>query len=127
MIVLDANVLIAFLDRDDAHHEAALDLLERRLVDGLAASVLTVAEALVYPARAGREASAMESLSAIGVQALPVTASSAEALARVRSKQRMRMPDAVALHAAVSTSSELATFDDALAAAAENAGVVVAR
>ena len=127
MIVLDANVLIAFLDRHDAHHEAAVDLFERRLVDGLAASVLTVAEALVHPARAGREAAAMESLSAIGVQVLPATASSAEALARVRSNQQVRMPDAVALHAAVSTNSELATFDVALAAAAESIGVVVAR
>ncbi len=103
MIILDANVLIAFLDGSDAHHEATLDLLERRLVDGFGASVLTVAEALVHPARAGREASAMESLRAIGVEVLPVTADSAEALARVRSGHRVRMPDAVALHAAVST------------------------
>mgnify|MGYP003648946695 CR=1 FL=1 len=88
---------------------------------------LTVAEALVHPARAGREASAMESLRAIGVDVLPITANSAEALARVRCEHRVRMPDAVALHAAVTTESALATFDDALAAAAERAGVVVAR
>ena len=112
MIILDANVLIAFLDGSDAHHEATLDLLERRLVDGFGASVLTVAEALVHPARAGRERAAMESLRAIGVQVLPVTADSAEALALARSGHRVRLPDAVALHAAVSTGSELATFDD---------------
>jgi predicted nucleic acid-binding protein len=127
VIILDANVLIAFLDGSDAHHEATLDLLERRLVDGFGASVLTVAEALVHPTRAGREASAMESLRAIGVDVLPITANSAEALARVRSEHRVRMPDAVALHAAVTTKSALATFDDALASAAERAGVVIAR
>jgi len=35
------------------------------------------------------------------------------------------MPDAVALHLAIATTSELATFDDALAGAARLAGVVV--
>jgi predicted nucleic acid-binding protein len=37
-----------------------------------------------------------------------------------------RMPDAVALYTALSTGSELATFDEALTAAARQAGVVVA-
>lgn len=127
MIVLDANVLIAFLDESDPHHEDAVDLIERRFLEGFAASVLTVAEALVHPARTGRDAEALTSLASIGVRILPIEATEATALARARSSYRVRMPDTVALYTASSTGSELATFDDALIAAAERAGVAVAR
>jgi predicted nucleic acid-binding protein len=127
VIILDANVIIAFLDQSDAHHEEATDLVERRFHDGFGASVLTVAEALVYPARASRGAAAFASLTAIGVRILPLEATDALALARVRNSFKVRMPDAVALHAALSTDSELATFDQLLIVAAERAGVSIAR
>jgi predicted nucleic acid-binding protein len=45
------------------------------------------------------------------------------ALARVRAQYQVRMPDAVALHAALVTRSRLATFDTGLAAAAHRAGI----
>jgi len=70
-------------------------LLNDRQREGFASSALTVAEADV-----------------MGV-------------ARIRSQYRVRMPDAVALHLAITSTSELATFDDALAGAARLAGVVV--
>lgn len=127
VIVLDANVLIAFLDASDPHHVASLELLERRFADGFAASVLTVAEALVHPTRVDRQDAAMTSLSRIGIKVTPLDVSDATALARVRNSYRVRMPDAVALYTASSTGSELATFDAALAAAAEQAGIVVAK
>ena len=127
MIVLDANVLIAFLDSTDSHHAATVDLLERRFADGFAASVLTVAEALVHPTRVDRQDAAMASLARIGVQVIPLEAPDAAALARTRNSYRVCMPDAVALHAASSTGSELATFDEALIAAAERAGIIVAK
>lgn len=123
MIVLDANVLIGFLDATDSHHAAVVSLLERRFADGFAASVLTVAEVLVHPTRVERQDAAMASLAKIGVQVIPLEASDAAALARVRNTYRVRMPDAVALHAAMSTGAELATFDIALTAAAQKAGV----
>ena len=127
MIVLDANVLIAFLDADDAHHENAVGLFEHRFLDGFAASVLTVAESLVHPTRVGRHDAALAALDAVGLTVLTLESSHAAELARVRTEYRLRMPDAVTLHAAISTHSELATFDDALIAAATKAGVTVAR
>lgn len=126
VIVLDANVLIGFLDATDSHHAAAVDLLERRFVDGFAASVLTVAEALVHPTRVDRQDAAMSSLARIGVQVIPLDASAAAALARMRNTYRVRMPDAVALYTAFSTGAELATFDEDLSAAAEHARIPVA-
>lgn len=127
MIVLDANVLIGFLDSTDPHHAASVDLLERRFVDGFGSSVLTVAEALVHPTRVERQDAAMAALLRIGVKILPLEASDAAALARVRNIYRLRMPDAVALHAALSTGSALATFDGALISAAERAGIAVVK
>lgn len=127
VIVLDANVLIGFLDRNDPHHAACVSLLERRLIDGFSSNVLTVAEALVHPTRANRQDAALASLTRIGVQIVPVEESDAADLARIRTTYRVRMPDAVALHTALKTGSELATFDETLATAAERAGVLIAR
>lgn len=126
MIVLDANVIIGFLDSSDPHHAASTELLERRFVDGFASSVLTVAEALVHPTRVDRQDAALTALLSIGVRVIPLEASDATELARVRNTYRLRMPDAVALHTAIRTGSELATFDEALMAAAGQAGVSVA-
>lgn len=127
MIVLDANVLIAFLDADDAHHDDAVSLFEHRFLDGFCASVLTVAESLVHPTRVGRQDAALKALVTVGIDVLALEPSHAAELARVRTEYRLRMPDAATLHAAISTGSELATFDDALAAAASKAGVTIAR
>jgi predicted nucleic acid-binding protein len=126
VIILDANVLIGFLDSSDPHHAASTELLERRFVDGFASSVLTVAEALVHPTRVDRQDAAMTALLSIGVRVIPLEATDATELARVRNSYRLRMPDAVALHTAIRTGSELATFDEALTAAAGRAGVSIA-
>ncbi len=126
MIILDANVLIAFLDDTDAHHSATLVLLERRFAEGFASSVLTVAEALVHPTRANRQDAALSALNRIGVRIMAIEPADAAALARVRSSYKLRMPDAVALHAALKAGAELATFDEALVAAAGRAGVTIA-
>jgi predicted nucleic acid-binding protein len=123
VIVLDANVVIAFLDANDPHHAASLELLERHFVDGFGCSVLTLAEALVHPTRVERQDAALASLNRIGVEMIPLDASDAIALADVRSTYRLRMPDAVALFTAMQFGSEIATFDSGLAAAAERAGV----
>jgi predicted nucleic acid-binding protein len=126
VIILDANVLIGFLDADDAHHNSSLDLIERRFADGFATSVLTIAEALVAPTRVNLADRAQASLRKIGVRMIPIESGDAAALARTRTDYRLRMPDAVALFTALSTGSELATFDTALAAACERAGVGLA-
>jgi predicted nucleic acid-binding protein len=122
VIVLDANVLIGFLDATDSHHAASKDLLERRFADGFGASVLTVAEALVQ-----RQDAALASLVTIGVRLIPLEAADATGLARVRNTYRIRMPDAVAFYTALSHGFELATFDDSLIEAANRAGITVAK
>ena len=55
LTVLDASVLIALLDPGDAHHMASRAALEAHADDDLRIPAHTLAEALVYPVRAGRE------------------------------------------------------------------------
>ena len=49
MIVLDASVLIAYLDAEDAQHHTAESLLAREIDDQFAANPLTLAEVLCRP------------------------------------------------------------------------------
>jgi predicted nucleic acid-binding protein len=126
VIILDANVLIAYLDSEDAHHSRAVAALERYAGEGFGASVLTVAEALVHPSRHGREERVTSVLNDIGLRVLPLQAEDAVPLARTRATFGVRMPDAVALHCAMAQRGLLATFDKALTRAARSAGVAVA-
>ncbi len=123
MIVLDANVVIAFLDDRDAHHRFAVDLLESNSFDEFACSVITLAEALVHPTAAGVQDAALAAVTRIGVRILPLAPTDAAEIARVRSTYGIRMPDAVVLHAAIGHSASVMTLDEGLAAAAARAGV----
>lgn len=62
MIVLDARILIAHLANNDAHHERATRLLVSLAGQPKTMSVLTRAEVLVGPARAGRRRAAEDIL-----------------------------------------------------------------
>ena len=67
MIVLDAWVLIAHLTNDDAHHDRATRLLASLAGQPKVVSVLTRAEVLVVPARAGRRHAAEDVLDRLRV------------------------------------------------------------
>ncbi len=54
MIVLDASVLIAHFDADDAHHRRATGLLVSLVDEEFGASPISLAEVLVGPVRAGQ-------------------------------------------------------------------------
>ena len=73
MTILDASVLIAHLDADDAHNERAAQLLEKVAPSGLRASPLTIGEVLVAPARAGRLDRAPHAIKTLGVATVGFT------------------------------------------------------
>ncbi|MCU1479649.1 MAG: type toxin-antitoxin system VapC family toxin [Subtercola sp.] len=77
----------------------------------------------MYPTLAGAQDRAYSALERIELAVVPLASSDALELARLRAQYRVRMPDAVALHAALTTRSTLATFDTVLIAAATRAGV----
>lgn len=97
--VLDASVLIALLDPDDAHHEAARDSLLAHADDDLRIPAHTLAEALVHPARAGREREARHLIATLEIAVDPVDEPVAIAAARLRAAHgpALRAPDALVL------------------------------
>ncbi len=119
MILLDASVLIAYLDGADSHHAAAERLLAQAIEDELAANTLTLAEVLVVPARDGRLDAVRTALRDLEVQELPFPADSAVRLAQLRANTGLKMPDCCVLLAAEDVGACVASFDDRLVKAAE--------
>lgn len=98
--VLDASVLIAFLDRSDAHHEAAVGALAARRSDELVLPASVYAEILVGPLRRGR--AAVEKLegfvSDFGMRIEPLSGEIARRAAVLRARTgSLRLPDAFVL------------------------------
>lgn len=125
MIVLDASVLIGFLDAEDAHHRPAEDLMHSAVDEDLAANPLTLAEVLVPPAREGRLDQVQEVLRDLEVTELALPSNVASRLARLRVETGLKMPDCCVLLSAESVGARLASFDRRLRAAAQRRGVPV--
>ncbi len=127
MIVLDASVLIAYLDAEDAQHEVADLLLAREIDEEFAANPLTLAEVLVGPSRAGRLDAARAALRDLEIVEVPFPPDTAVRLARLRAETGLRMPDCCVLLAAQDAAARIAAFDERLVRAAEKLGLVVLR
>jgi predicted nucleic acid-binding protein len=127
VIVLDASVLIAYLDAEDAQHRTAESLLAREVDDEFAVNPLTLAEVLVGPSRIGRLDAARSALRELEVTEQPFPADTAVRLARLRTDTGLRMPDCCVLLAAQDATARVAAFDDRLVRAAEELGLVALR
>lgn len=125
MIVLDASVLIAWFDADDAHHPTAETLLAEASDDDLTANPLTLGEVLVAPVRYGRLAEVQAALSDLGVDEVPFPSDTAARLAQLRVSTGLRMPDCCVILAAQGAQATVATFDDPLARGAKALGLAV--
>ena len=118
MIVLDASVLIAYLDGANTHHDRAAELLAREIEDDFGANTLTLAEVLVLPARENRLQFVWKILRDLEVRELPFPGDSAVALARLRAATRLKLPDCCVLLAAETVGGRVASFDAQLNRAA---------
>jgi len=125
VIVLDASVLIAYLDGKDSHHSAAETLLTQTIDDDYGVNPLTLAEVLVVPARDGRLDAVRAVLRDLDVEELPFPPQSAVRLAQLRASTGLRMPDCCVLLAAEDVVARVACFDDRLAKAAESRNLSV--
>jgi predicted nucleic acid-binding protein len=107
LTVVDAGVVIALLDADDAHHAAAREALREALDrgDDLVLPASAYAECLVGPLRHGPEAAATVDafVEALPARVEPVTRSIARAAAvlRARHGRALRLPDALVLATAL--------------------------
>jgi predicted nucleic acid-binding protein len=100
LVVLDASVLIAFLDPDDALHDAAVEALSEHQHDELLIPLTVYAEILVAPYRRGAEAvTEVEAfLADFAIRIEAMTPAIAQAAAQLRSASRsLRVPDALVL------------------------------
>ena len=126
--VLDSDVVIAGLDRRDAHHDDAVALVKslRSAEVDLLMSAVNYAEVLAGPA-ADPDAlrTAIDAMSTLGIRTVPATQSIARDAARFRAR-RVSLPDGFALATAVARSASLASFDRRLGRAMEEAGVPAA-
>lgn len=102
-VALDSDAVIGFLDSGDAHHASSVAAVRQALaVEPLVVSAVTVAEVLTG-ALIGHHDEALvrgffrEVISAV----VPVDAMVAEAAARLRATQPLRMPDALVLSTAL--------------------------
>jgi predicted nucleic acid-binding protein len=125
VIVLDAWVLIAHLDDNDAHHERAHRLLTEVAGQPKQMNVLTMAEVLVAPARAGRRRAAQEILDRFQIEVVALPAEVAGNLAELRATSGLKMPDCCTLLTAERSSAGLATFDDRLRRVSRDRGIRV--
>jgi len=119
VIVVDASVLIAHLDENDALHARAVDALVATAELPLGCSPITLAEVLVGPARTDRLAAARNAIADLGVSEVPLGDDAAARLAALRAETALQMPDCCVLLAAEDAQAEaVLTFDDRLAGAA---------
>jgi predicted nucleic acid-binding protein len=115
VIVLDASVLIAHLDRDDAHHALATERLMDVADEPFGSSSITLAEVLVGPTRVGRQAVAQAALRALEVAEISLPRDASSRLASLRVETRLKLPDCCVLLAAECCGGTVLTFDDRLA------------
>jgi predicted nucleic acid-binding protein len=109
LVVLDSSIAIAFLDPDDALHEAAVRALIDHRHDELVIPASVYAEILVAPYRRGTKAVAeVEAfLADLGVRIEVITAAIARTAARLRSESRsLRLPDALVIATADETAAD---------------------
>lgn len=100
LIVVDASVVIAFLDADDAHHGGAVAALTASRPDRLVIPASAYAEILVGPMRRGRSTAEVvdRALADLNVEVVPVTRDIAMRAAGFRaSHTSLRLPDALVL------------------------------
>lgn len=123
--VLDTDVVIAALDRADAHHAAAVAAFEWFTTRRTELMICTVnyAEALVRPAEDERSLrAAIDAIASLGIR----TSSPDAALARVAARRRalgISFADGFALATAERVGADLASFDQRVRRALESVDV----
>jgi predicted nucleic acid-binding protein len=111
--VLDTDVVIAALDRRDAHHPAASSVVSGLIDDGveLCISTINYAEALARPAENDETLSmAVDAIAALGVRVIAPTAAIAVDAARYRA-MNVSLADGFALATARAHRAHAASFD----------------
>jgi predicted nucleic acid-binding protein len=126
--VLDTDVVIAALEKRDAHHSQATAILKDLIdadVDRLI-STINYAEALVRPAADDRELrTAVDAIQTLGIEVAAPTPAMARDAARLRGSN-ISLADGFALATARASKAAVASFDRRVQRALERAGLELA-
>jgi predicted nucleic acid-binding protein len=127
--VLDTDVLIAALDRRDAHHRAAATgfraMIEQQVT--LLLSLINYAEALVKPAESERTlAAAIDAIAGLGISLVAPTPTLAREAARDRALG-VSLADGFAMATAAAHAASVASFDRRVRRALPRAGLQLSR
>jgi predicted nucleic acid-binding protein len=124
VVVFDSDLVIAFLNREDAHHDAAVELVRRAMNPGNRRMLCAVnyAEIMVGPLRVGKEARDLvwQMLVQFSIETIAVDFDFAGRAAAVRAQTGLKLPDAFALATVIQAEHrgyedvELASFDQAV-------------
>ena len=106
IVVFDADVLIAFLGRDDANHDRAVEQMRRALEPATRRwiSAVNLSEILVGPLRSAGAHGAEkvdEMLVAFSIVTIRVDSALARRAAAVRARTNLKLPDAYAVALAI--------------------------
>jgi predicted nucleic acid-binding protein len=117
LTVVDAGVLIGFLDRNDPHHEDAADALTAVVDRGdrIVVPASALAEMLVGPSRQRRHAVAavLQLIERVPFEVAPLDKDVAVAAGALRAKHRaIKLPDALVLAAATVLRAEVLLATD---------------
>ena len=122
VVVFDSDVLIGFLNRDDAHHQAAVDWMREAMAAGTRRLLCAVnyAEILIGPLRVGAQERVKQMVTQFSIETVAVDGALAERAAAVRARTNLKLPDAFALATAIHaehrglTDVRLASFDESV-------------
>lgn len=103
VVVFDSDVLIGFLNRDDAHHNAAVARVRASMVSRTRRLLCAVnyAEIMVGPLRAGTHERPSQMLVQFNIETIPVDMPLANRAASVRARTNLKLPDAFVLATAI--------------------------
>ncbi len=106
VVVFDADVLIAYLGGQDAHHAEAVEKMRRALEPGIRrlVSAVNYSEVLIGPLRSAGSAGAATvdaMLVRFGIETIQVDLALARRAAAVRVRTGLKLPDAYALATAI--------------------------
>ena len=104
--IFDADVLIAYLGRQDANHAGAVERMRSALAPGTSRMISAVnyTEVLIGPLRHGGPEAADKvdaMLARFGIETIQVDLALARRAAAVRVRTRLKLPDAYALATAI--------------------------
>lgn len=103
VVVFDSDVLIGYLDRSDAHHEAAVERVLEHYRDGerLLTCATTYSEVLIGPLRMGRADEVDGALGFLGFEVITVDMALVRRTAAIRLRTNLKLPDAFVIATAI--------------------------